>query len=302
MHVEMLQATTTATTTTTTTTHPPPGIHTMEDPPLTSLSLTHVYYNPADHVSRACAFLALVPQALMIVYVSLIWSTRELEILLMFAGQLACEALNWLLKRCIREERPSRRLHSIPSMAAGYETQGGCARLIRFTACIEMHGKGYGMPSSHAQFAAFFSTYLALFLLVRHTPHPPSSPHRSPTHTPIPFWQRFVLSLLAIASAAAVAQSRIYLSYHKPRQVYVGAGVGIACAVAWFVVTGLARRYGLVDWLLAHPVLRAVRMRDLVVNEDLVDAGWDRWESRRRKRMADGLANGSLAQAGKKGR
>lgn len=31
----------------------------------------------------------------------------------MFAGQLACEALNWVLKRTIREERPHRK-HSLP--------------------------------------------------------------------------------------------------------------------------------------------------------------------------------------------
>ena len=80
----------------------------MDDPPLTSLSLTHVYYNPADPLSQLSAFLALVPQALMIVYVALIWSTREIEILLMFAGHLGCEALNWILKRLIKEERPSR--------------------------------------------------------------------------------------------------------------------------------------------------------------------------------------------------
>lgn len=82
--------------------------YTMDDPPLASLSLTHVHYNPHDPVSHLCAYLALVPQALMITYVALIWSTREIEIALMFAGQLGCEALNWGLKRWIREERPTR--------------------------------------------------------------------------------------------------------------------------------------------------------------------------------------------------
>lgn len=158
------------------------------------------------------------------------------------------------------------------------------------------------MPSSHAQFAAFFSTYLALFLLLRHVPHPINSPNRSATHTPIPFWQRLILSVLAIASAAAVAQSRIYLNYHKPHQVYVGVAAGVGCAIAWFVATGLARRYGVVDWALDLPIARAVRMRDLVTSEDLVDAGWERWEMRRRKRMADGLMNGSPGKAGKKRR
>src|SRR5580704_16987786 len=95
--------------------------------PLASLSLTHVNYvsalplleslaiptnlsasetqNPTDPISYMCAFLALVPHGLMIVYCTLIWSTRELEIILMFFGQLGCEALNFLLKRLIKEER-----------------------------------------------------------------------------------------------------------------------------------------------------------------------------------------------------
>jgi len=80
----------------------------MDSPSLASLSLTHVHYDPADPVSHACAYLALVPQALVITYVALIWSTREVEILLMFAGQMGCEAFNWLLKRTIKEQRPPR--------------------------------------------------------------------------------------------------------------------------------------------------------------------------------------------------
>lgn len=146
----------------------------------------------------------------------------------------------------------------------------------------EMLGKGYGMPSSHAQFVAFFSTFLSLFLLFRHSPH--NHPHASATHIPIPLWQRLALSLLSLVCAAAVAQSRVYLNYHKPRQVYAGVAAGVACAVAWFIATSLARRLGLVDWLLDQPLLRWARFRDLVVNEDLVDAGWERWESRRQKR------------------
>ena len=93
----------------------------MDDDALTSLSLTHVYYNSNDIVSYVCAYLALVPQGLVIVYTALIWSTREIEILLMFAGQMACEAFNWLLKRYIQEERPSRR--SQDSVSISYTTR-----------------------------------------------------------------------------------------------------------------------------------------------------------------------------------
>ncbi|KAI6870739.1 hypothetical protein KC318_g19163 [Hortaea werneckii] len=219
----------------------------MEDPPLASLSLTHVSYNPSDPFSHLSAYLALVPQALVISYAALVWSTREIEILLMFAGQMGCEAFNWLLKRYIKEERPT-----------------------------QMLGKGYGMPSSHAQFVAFFSTYLTLFLLFRHNPHHHTiHPHR---HTKTPLYQRALLALASIGSAAAVAQSRIYLNYHHPRQVYVGVGAGVFCAVGWFTVTSIARYSGWVEALIDIPPARWLRFRDLVVNEDLVDAGWERWE------------------------
>ncbi|KAF7597327.1 hypothetical protein BBP40_006267 [Aspergillus hancockii] len=118
----------------------------MTDTPLASLSLTHVHYNPDDPLSFLSAWLALVPQALCVSYVTLIWATREVEVLLMFAGQMGCEALNFVLKRIIKEERPKL-----------------------------MFGKGYGMPSSHAQFVAYFAVYLGLFLVFRHSPTPSQS-------------------------------------------------------------------------------------------------------------------------------
>ncbi len=124
-----------------------------------------------------------------------------------------------------------------------------------------MLGKGYGMPSSHAQFVEYFSTFLILFLLLRHDSH--NHPYASSTHVPVPHWQRLLLSCAALGCAAAVAQSRIYLNYHKPRQVYVGIAAGILCAVAWFSLIGAARNAGLVDWMLDLPPARFFRLRDL---------------------------------------
>ncbi|KAF9731926.1 hypothetical protein PMIN06_003084 [Paraphaeosphaeria minitans] len=222
----------------------------MDEAPLASLSLTHVHYNPADRVSYLCAWLALVPQGLCVMYATLIWSNREIEIMLMFVGQMGCEALNWCLKRLIKEERPR-----------------------------EMHGKGYGMPSSHAQFVTFFSVTLALFLLFRHVPHP------TETHTPFSFLQRFLLSVLALLSAAAVAVSRIYLNYHTPKQVLVGCLAGTVCAVVWFGFTTYLRRAGWVEWVLETDLAHLFRVRDLVIQEDLVDSGWARWVERSQKRQ-----------------
>ncbi|KAK3937676.1 phosphatidic acid phosphatase type 2/haloperoxidase [Diplogelasinospora grovesii] len=257
--------------------------------PLASLSLTHVYYNPDDPISYLCAWLALVPQALCIVYATLLWSSREAEVALMFAGQLACEAVNFALKRMIKEERP-RRIHAT--------------------------GKGYGMPSSHAQFVFFWAIALALFLLVRHSPtssskpQPPSSstpsstPSSIPAHTPTPSppqdvtptwvakveryahqpWsllERSLASLCALVLAALVAWSRIYLGYHTPRQVLVGCVAGILSAVGWFGITYIVRRAGLLQWALELPPARWLRIRDLAVEEDLCQAGWEKWEVRR---------------------
>ncbi|KAF2084374.1 DOLPP1 protein [Saccharata proteae CBS 121410] len=221
----------------------------MEEPPLASLSLTHVHYNPLSRLSYMCAWLALVPQGLCVVYATLIWSSREAEIVLMFAGQMGCEALNWGLKRLIKEERPR-----------------------------QMYGKGYGMPSSHAQFVSFFSVYLTLFLLLRHTPHP------THTHTPTTLTQRILLSLCALLAAGLVSASRVHLSYHTPKQVLVGCLAGAVFAVFWFGVVAVVRREGWVEWGLGTRVGRALRGRDLVVEEDLVDAGWARWEQRRVRR------------------
>lgn len=256
--------------------------------PLASLSLTHVYYasspslpptrlsrrtkltghftlqDPDDRMSLLCAYLALIPQALCVVYVSLIVSTREVEIALTFFGQLACEALNFALKRLIKEERPRR-----------------------------IHGKGYGMPSSHAQFVAFWSVSLALFLLLRHQP-PRVLRGRaaSSSHRPWSVAERLALSVAGVMVAAAIACSRVYLNYHTPRQVVVGTVAGFASAVAWFVAVAFLRRSGWLAWGLETPVARAFRLRDLIMEEDMCQAGWEKWEEKREAEMSQHKARG----------
>lgn len=143
-----------------------------------------------------------------------------------------------------------------------------------------MFGKGYGMPSSHAQFVTFFSVSLSLFLLLRHAPTPTTS------HSPFTFSERALLSLVACVCAAAVALSRIYLNYHTPKQVLVGCAAGLAFALAWFVFTAALRRLGWIEWALDTPIAQMLRMRDLVITEDLVDAGWRKWESREKAKRA----------------
>lgn len=212
----------------------------------------------------------------------------------MFAGQLACEAANFVLKRLIKEERPSR---------------------------IHRTGKGYGMPSSHAQFVTFWAVAMALFLLVRHTPswtdhgYGPrssavdgqgrgnrnaagagarsSSSRRTSSwgqdwvmvetyaHRPWSYPERAAAAVFVLGAAALVAWSRVYLGYHTVNQVLVGCLAGAACAVAWYAATSAARSLGLLAWALESPVARGLRVRDLVVSEDLCQAGWEKWEDRK---------------------
>ncbi|TLD05876.1 uncharacterized protein PgNI_08583 [Pyricularia grisea] len=266
--------------------------------PLASLSLTHVFYDPTDPVSYVCAWLALAPQALCVVYVTLIWSSREAEVALLFAGQLACEAINFALKRLIKEERPRR-----------------------------IHGKGYGMPSSHAQFLAFWAVSLALFLLVRHRPkahkvkkqgHSGDGSDKKETAkaSPAPAWdiwqlqelygvdryphrpwsmpERLAVSAMGFVLAGVVAWSRVYLGYHTPKQVFVGLSAGCISAIGWFVATEVARQTGLLEWVLSLPAARWFRLRDLVVEEDICQAGWEKWEQRR---LALAVAAGKSATA-----
>jgi dolichyldiphosphatase len=158
----------------------------------------------------------------------------------------------------------------------------------------EMLGKGYGMPSSHSQFVAFFSVSLSLFLLLRHqTTH-----HTS--YRPSTFSERLLVALLACLCAILVAVSRVYLSYHTPKQVWVGFGAGISFALAWFAFTTYLRSARWIDWGLGLEISRNLRFRDLILTEDLQDAGWGRWEDRMAM-MKKAVPNGAVSGK-KKGR
>ena len=180
--------------------------------------------------------------------------------------------------------------------------------------CVGMNGRGYGMPSSHAQFAAYFATYLGLFLLVRHRPAasttsptsstsptkpspsssaPSHAATRRPTPPPPPPHRRHVLAALALALLALlVAASRVHLRYHTPAQVGVGTGAGAACGLAWFAAVGWARQRGLVEWGLETRLGEWVRARDLVCEVDEVEEGWRRWRERVRTRRREGKGKG----------
>lgn len=257
----------------------------MLSPILCSTAKANISQNPDDHVSLLCAWLALVPQALVVSYTTLSIAQREVEVLLMFAGQLACEAVNWVLKRCFKQQRPKR---TDPCRTESYPTHIQPLFYYYFplailTNDVEMYGKGYGMPSSHAQFVAFFAVYFSLWIYLR-------ARH-------LPTYERVLISVTTVVASIAVSASRIYLSYHTRLQVACGYSVGVVFALAWFGFTtwlrettlGQARSgWGLEtltggrklwDWILW--ATQIVYVKDLLADVDLVRWEWEVWNKAR---------------------
>lgn len=93
--------------------------------------------------------------------------------------------------------------------------------------------------------------------------------------------ERLAVSLAGVVVAAATAWSRIYLNYHTPKQVAAGASAGFVFALVWFVATEILRRTGWLAWGIELPPARMLRIRDLVVEEDMCQAGWEKWEEKK---------------------
>ena len=72
----------------------------------------------------------------------------------------------------------------------------------------------------------------------------------------------------------------------------MGFLAGTVSAIAWFGVTELARQEGWVEWGLESWVGRMGRWRDLVVEEDLAESGWRRWEEKRKGKEAESMNGG----------
>ncbi|KAA1470209.1 PAP2-domain-containing protein [Dentipellis sp. KUC8613] len=228
-----------------------------------SLDLTHVVYDADSHVSLALALITLSPILLMASYAVLAVYTRELTVINMWAGQLLCEAFNWAVKRMVKEERP-----------------------------IDSVGTGYGFPSSHSQYMAYFTTFLILHLWYRHQ-------FVSTGYRIVDALFQLALHSALIGWAATVAYSRLHLAYHSPSQVLWGVSLGIGFAVVFYLAAELipTKRpnsyLGIVrTQLITNPVSTWLRLRDgwLVWPDGGVEEQWLAWrkelDSRERRKQA----------------
>jgi len=203
------------------------------------------------------ALVTLSPILLMPSYAALAIFTREITIINMWAGQFCCEAFNLAVKRIVKEGRP-------PGSV----------------------GNGYGFPSSHSQYMAYFATFLILHLHFKHKFVP--SGYRIVDQA-----SQASVYLAIVAWAVTVAYSRYHLSYHSVSQILWGVSIGITFGLSFYTLTELIpaqRPNSLLGkaraFLLMNPVSTWLRIRDgwAVWSDSGTENQWQLWQREWRKR------------------
>lgn len=172
------------------------------------ITFTLVEYPKGDLFGHLLAWISLTPMGIGAGFMALILFRRDLHTITFFIGTLANEICNKILKNSIQEPRPVER---------------------------KWINDEYGMPSSHAQFIWFFSTYVTLFVILR-------LHHVSSNASPFEKTGRILVLIACWFLAGLVCLSRIYLQYHTLGQVIVGSTVGAITGVSWFTFTQLILR------------------------------------------------------------
>ncbi|KAI7832746.1 PAP2 domain protein [Gamsiella multidivaricata] len=218
------------------------GISVSQIPPhhtLTSLSITHVQFSQNNFLSKLLAYVTLSPLGIICSYVAIVLTSRDLKPLVMFAGQLANEFVNQVLKRLFKQARPT-----------------------------EYLGDGYGMPSSHSQFMAYFATYTAILMYRRGGASDGFLPH--------------LVSGCVVLWSALVVYSRVHLYYHTWQQVVAGSLCGIAFALGYYyIVNSVLRPQGVFDWIVNLPLAKQFYVRDTDAIPDLAKFDWEMWQQHR---------------------
>lgn len=204
--------------------------------PRTSLDFTHVLYDDSSLASLFLALITLSPILLMASYAALAVMTREYLILVMWTGQFAGEGLNLVIKGLIKQERP-----------------------------IENIGNGYGFPSSHSQYMAYFTTFLLLHMYFRHR-------FSSTGSKVIDTLWRVCVYLALLLWTGLVAYSRYSLGYHNLHQIFWGLVIGsLLGAFVYICAQLLPTMYPhsvlgqIKAWIISNPLSTWFQLRD----------GWD---------------------------
>ncbi|KAJ3045877.1 Dolichyldiphosphatase 1 [Rhizophlyctis rosea] len=109
--------------------------------PLASINLTHVQFDPSDPWGMLMGYASLVPIALLVSYATLILFRRDVATMGMLGGQLTNEAVNYVLKKVVRQARPTSKNNQL-SIAMVGERKGVLTIYPSFVN-IDYLGRGY---------------------------------------------------------------------------------------------------------------------------------------------------------------
>lgn len=208
------------------------------------LSLTYVTYpvtgGIGDIISPLLALLSLAPPFVVCALVTSTFVYCDVVAAYLLIGVLGSVGVTSLLKKIIHQPRPLRHDYFI----------------------IEEEEEDYGMPSNHSCFVIFIATFITLYCIRevgakwtvnttlpsrrrrRRQQHSNSTRRhhirRHEQHRIVQLWHQlhtttFIIAM-SITIAIGCAYSRIYLLYHTPSQVLVGAGLGIVLGTAWYFI------------------------------------------------------------------
>eukprot|EP01132_Coremiostelium_polycephalum_P006812 gene6812-8451_t len=194
-------------------------VHTV----FTFIELTTVHYKSDDPYGWIMAYITLIPIAIAIGVITLIIFKRDLRTVSIFLGLLFSETCNYILKKSIKEHRP--------------------------TVWKELKKQSYGMPSSHSQFMFFFAVLMTLFFLKKRIKLRSNN---------LP---KLILVFLFFL-AATVAYSRVHLFYHTSKQVFFGSMTGIILGFIWFAIVEKIFKPYFFPLITEHPIGKYFYLRD----------------------------------------
>ena len=154
---------------------------------------TLVEHDKGDVIGFILSLFSLLPIFLIISYVTLILEKPQTIIVFGLLGQLLNEVLNSLIKKYLKMDRPFEK------------------------------GRGFGMPSAHAQFMGYMIGYFFLFSVI--------------------FTRKYRIYYYGLVIGGILtAYSRVYLQYHSLDQVMIGLVLGIIVGLIFGIIFRLGQR------------------------------------------------------------
>jgi membrane-associated phospholipid phosphatase len=159
---------------------------------------TYVEFESHSSLLALLSLCTLLPVFAYSSLLTLLVSLRSLRAASALAGLAFSHVSNSALKRLLAHPRPAPHPHALHPLDS------------------------HGMPSNHAQQAAFLGAYAAAQLLRAH-----------PRRGEVPAGERAVGVAGCVAYVAATACSRVLVRAHSLDQVAAGAAIGLATALGW---------------------------------------------------------------------